>query len=214
MSESNLINSEQSQLSSGLQTPAVVIGTPASREVVRCARCMLVQYRTVSDLCRRCNQPLPRPQAEIAAAVAEPQPEPTPTFGAIPGVRHLDPLEVHGKTLPSFALGPRLRELRECKNLTQAQIARKAHVPRTYVSRIEHCHLLPGLGVVERLAGALEVEVLQLLPNQNGTPGPTVPNDPYWNALVRYFRLLQDSQRSEVLARVRSMVRPPHSSAA
>ncbi|MBI2816034.1 MAG: helix-turn-helix domain-containing protein [Acidobacteria bacterium] len=212
MSESSLTSSEQIRLNSGLPNPGMVIGAPAPREVVRCASCMLVQFRTLSDLCRRCDGPLPRPQVEIEPAAAEPQPQ--PTFGILPGVKHIEPLEVRGKTLPSFALGPRLRELRECKNLTQAQIARKAHVPRTYVSRIEHCHLLPGLGVVERLAEALEVEVLELLPHPNGTSQPAVANDPYWNALVRYFRLLQDTQRSQILARVRLMIRSPNSSAA
>src|SRR5437773_665278 len=122
------------------------------REVVRCGQCNLVQFRTISDLCRRCCLSLPRPQSELAAE-AEAEAAQAATEAARASERTA---EVHGKTMKEFQLGPRLRELREFKSLTQAQVARKAHVPRTYVSRIEHSHLLPGLGVAQRLADALQ----------------------------------------------------------
>jgi transcriptional regulator with XRE-family HTH domain len=206
MPESNLIASNPS-LNSTLQNPAVIIDAPIVREVVRCGGCMLVQFRTVSDLCRRCHRPLPRPLSEMVNSDIETNLEDSEP-AAMPSTRAIEPLDVRGKTLPGFALGARLRELRECKNLTQADIARKARVPRTYVSRIEHCHLLPGLGVVERLAEALEVEVTELLPNGSAGRTSSPPNDPYWNALVRHFRLLADDQRAEILQRVRTMIQP------
>lgn len=205
-------------INGGLQNPNLsVINNAGGREVVRCAQCLLVQFRTVSDLCRRCDRPLPRPlelsdadsgEAEEVAIGAPPQSAvreaPVPAIG------------YRGKTMADFSLGPRLRELREFKNLTQAQIARKARVPRTYISRIEHCHLLPGLGVAQRLADALAVGILELLPNSSKPSGDSGPSkDPYWSSFAHHFQQLRIEQQSAVLSRVRAILRQrPMSSAA
>jgi transcriptional regulator with XRE-family HTH domain len=125
------------------------------------------------------------------------------------------------KTVGKHALGPRLRELREFKNLTQADIAKRAHVPRTYISRIERAHLMPGLGVLQRLSGALEVGLLDLVP---GSAASRVPNkfttpeavgeaagissDSYWDSLVRYSRSLAEDQKVLILSKVRAMLGP------
>ncbi len=212
MSESLLAamagNLDAGTLNGAMQNPAVsVIDNGGAREVVRCAQCQLVQFRTVSDLCRRCDRPLPRPQLEMTSIAAHDAGDEMtgPPAERIAPVRAA---EYRGKTMRNFSLGRRLRELREYKNLTQAQTARKARVPRTYISRIEHCHLLPGLGVVQRLAEALSVGMLDLIPNPSDDAEDTgLPNDPYWNSLVRNFRPLQNDQKAAVLSRVRAMLR-------
>ena len=39
-----------------------------------------------------------------------------------------------------------------------------AHLPRTYISRIENGRILPGLGTLERVAGALHLNLPVLIP--------------------------------------------------
>jgi len=187
-----------------------VIQPVGAREVLRCAQCHLVQFRTASDLCRKCNRPLPRPLefADVASMEEE-------KAGGIAADRTMPvcPIVCHGKTIKNFSLGPRLRELRESGNLTQAEIARKASVPRTYVSRIEHGHLLPGLGVTQRLADALGVGILDLVPNANGE-NEAFSGDPYWTSLALHFSQLQIEEQALVLTRVQAMVRHRQMSAA
>ena len=182
-----------------------ISGTPAVREVLRCVDCHLVQFRTLSDLCRRCGRALPRPQAELdaLAAQAAAQAEASPS-----GVRAAADFEpaVTGKAMQELSLGARLRTIRESRNLTQAQLAKKARVPRTYVSRIEHAHLLPGLGVTQRIADALGVGLLDLVPSHGGGGGSRAAHDGYWNSLVRYYRGLGDKQRDAVMSKVRAML--------
>lgn len=184
-----------------------------AREVLRCAQCQLVQFRTASDLCRRCGRPLPR-LLEFAD-VASPEAEKTVQMAGEAPNRFvpLRAVEYHGKTMRNFSLGPRLRELREFGGLTQSDIARKARVPRTYISRIEHSHLLPGLGVVQRLAEALSVGILDLIPGAAGESEPS-SCDPYWTSLALHFGQLRSERKSLVLAKVRAMLHQRQRSAA
>jgi transcriptional regulator with XRE-family HTH domain len=178
-----------------------VLSTVAAREVLRCNECHLVQYRTLSDLCRRCGYALPRPQADLEAVAEQAH---ASLCGDSAGT-DID-LAVPGKAMQELSLGASLRAIRESRNLTQAQLAKKAHVPRTYVSRIEHAHLLPGLGVAQRLADALGVGLLDLVPSHSGGGGSRPAHDGYWNSLVRFYRGLGEEQRYAVLSKVRAML--------
>lgn len=182
----------------------VMPSAPAAREVLRCNECHLVQYRTLSDLCRRCGYALPRPQAELDAIAAQAEEQAQAALRSDGAGTDIDS-PVFGKALDELSLGARLRAIRESRDLTQAQLAKKARVPRTYVSRIEHAHLLPGLGVAQRLADALGVGLLDLVPSHGGG-GSRSAHDGYWNSLVRYYRGLGEEQRFAVLSKVRAML--------
>lgn len=177
----------------------------AAREVLRCNECQLVQFRTLSDLCRRCGHALPRPQAELEAVAEQAEALAHASLCGDSAGMDIDSA-VPGQAMQELSLGARLRAIRESSNLTQAQLAKKAHVPRTYVSRIEHAHLLPGLGVAQRLAGALGVGLFDLVPNRSGGGGSRPAHDGYWNSLVRYYRGLGEDQRYAVLSKVRAML--------
>lgn len=60
-------------------------------------------------------------------------------------------------------LARNLRRLRKDKGLSQEQFAFDAHIHRTYVSDIERGARNPTITVVEKLAGALDVTVSELL---------------------------------------------------
>lgn len=58
----------------------------------------------------------------------------------------------------------RLRELRQARNLTQAELARQAHVALSHLSKLESGDASPGLDLLDRLATSLGLSVTELFP--------------------------------------------------
>ena len=61
------------------------------------------------------------------------------------------------------ALGARLRELRKKKGLKLVALANKSGVSLAYVSEVERGRKLPSLEILDRLAGALGLSILDVL---------------------------------------------------
>ena len=92
--------------------------------------------------------------------------------------------------------------------MTQQDVAGRASVPRTYVSRVENARLLPGPLMLSRIASALDVAILKLLPpnrdgNGNGHSG--AENTSFWNALVEDFSQLTPEEMSRVMFVARTL---------
>lgn len=68
----------------------------------------------------------------------------------------------HAEIVRLFA--SRLRELRHSRGMTQADLARAAHITTSYVGRLEASGAAPGIDLVDRLATALGTSVNELLP--------------------------------------------------
>ncbi len=79
------------------------------------------------------------------------------------------PLPAEEEHHPDVAAG--VRGWRRVRGLTQKQLASAAHLPRTYISRIENGRILPGLTTLERVALALQVGLPSLLDRTNGRSG-------------------------------------------
>jgi transcriptional regulator with XRE-family HTH domain len=60
-------------------------------------------------------------------------------------------------------IGMQLRKIRAAKGLSQTELAKKARVSRAYVFRLEAGGSDPTVGVLQRLAKALGVQVTALL---------------------------------------------------
>src|SRR5438874_10944123 len=58
----------------------------------------------------------------------------------------------------------RLREVRQSRGMTQTDLARRASVTASYLSRLEGGRVAPGIDMVERIAAALGTTVADLLP--------------------------------------------------
>jgi transcriptional regulator with XRE-family HTH domain len=165
-----------------------------SREVVRCDRCLLVQFRTISNLCRRCHLSLDEEEPEVVTV--EPVPAMLPMHG---GPGHLN-------------LANSIRALRLRSGLSQRQLAGRMSVPRTYVSKIENEKATPTLSSLERLAKALEVTVPDLL--SGGERGRQeevreLMDDSFIADVLPYVSQLNGMQMSSILAQVRDLtVRP------
>jgi len=68
----------------------------------------------------------------------------------------------HSEIVRLFAA--RLRELRHSRGMTQAELARHAHVTTSYIGRLEAGGAAPGIDLVDRLARALGTIMTDLLP--------------------------------------------------
>lgn len=60
--------------------------------------------------------------------------------------------------------GSRLRELRQARDTTQADLAREAQVALSHLAKLEKGEAAPGLDLLERLAKALGTTITDLLP--------------------------------------------------
>src|SRR6266853_3625688 len=159
-----------------------------SREVVRCDRCLLVQFRTSNSLCRRCHLSLDEDEAEIA--VMTPAPE-------------VLPVNVHSNGRGHLKLAYSIRSLRLRNGLSQRQLAMRMNVPRTYVSKIENEKATPTLSSLARLARALEVTIPDLLNGPDAGPQEDVRdllNDNFIAELLPFVSQLSAMQLNSVLA--------------
>jgi transcriptional regulator with XRE-family HTH domain len=73
---------------------------------------------------------------------------------------------VHDEIVRRFA--DRLRQVRRSRGLTQAQLAERASVTPSYMTRLENATVAPGIDLADRLAVALGTTVADLLPT--GSP--------------------------------------------
>lgn len=61
-----------------------------------------------------------------------------------------------------------LRELRRARGLSQEEFADLVRIDRTYVSALERCRYAATIDVLEKVATALDIEVVDLLKAPKG----------------------------------------------
>ncbi|MSO20710.1 MAG: XRE family transcriptional regulator [Acidobacteria bacterium] len=178
------------------------VGSSAAREVVRCGDCSLVQFRTASDMCRRCTKPLPSllraPEAEPEAALHVA----TDPFGDLDDGQPVARAERNRRV----AMGSRLRACRIKMGLTQIEMAARLNIPRTYLSRIENDRLLPGPLMIAKFAFDLGLNVSDMLPSF----AAQIDGDRRWDGISRrilnVFEEMQPTDQAVVLQAARSML--------
>jgi transcriptional regulator with XRE-family HTH domain len=168
---------------------ATTLAPVDAREVVRCDRCQLVQFRTNNGLCRKCHACLDPDEPEIL--ISEPAPS-------------APPISEHGNGLQ---VASAIRALRQRSGLSQRQLAIRMSVPRTYVSKIENDKATPTLSSLERLAHALQVSVPDLLAGGTSREGELreLLSDGFIAELVPHVSQLNALQLNSVLTQVRDM---------
>lgn len=168
---------------------ATVMTPVASREVLRCDRCGLVQFSTSNLLCRRCHKPL-----EIE------EPEPVSSAGELAGARQTGERDNR--------VSVRLRELRNARRLSQRQLAARLDVPRTYISKIENGRAMPTLSSLQRLANALSVPLADMVHDARYEREREIAimlNDPFLAELSVWVAGLDGLHRAMVLSHLREM---------
>src|ERR1700723_1537439 len=169
---------------------ATTLATVEAREVLRCERCTLVQFRTANSLCRRCHKPL---------EVEEPE-RLVPQFAG-------EPEEAVAED-NSLQVARAVRDLRKGRNLSQRQLAGRMNVPRTYISKIENGKAMPTLSSLARLAKALQVDISALLRDANTRhrdETAVLMTDPFLAEIAAYTSQLDALQRSIFLNHVREL---------
>jgi len=178
---------------------ATTLAPVDSREVIRCDHCLLVQFRTTNNLCRRCHLSLDEDEPELAAPIPVPQ-----------------VLPMNGNGHGHLNLANSIRSLRLRSGLSQRQLAGRMSVPRTYVSKIENEKATPTLSSLERLARALEVTVPELLSGGERNRQEEIRElmeDQFIADILPYVAQLNGMQMSSILAQVRDLTVRPRRSA-
>ena len=160
------------------------------REVLRCESCKLVQYRTSSDICRRCKKSLLPEQPKLEATIS---------LVAEPTARTAE---------GGLQVASAVRDLRHVRNLSQRQLAARMGVPRTYISKIENGKAMPTLSSLDRLARALQVDISALLrdaPTRHQEETAVLMGDPFLAEIARYAAHLNSTQKSIFLNHVREL---------
>ena len=178
---------------------ATILSPVDSREVVRCDSCLLVQFRTTNDLCRRCHTSLDEDEEVLAPAA--PMPTLVPPLENVPG--HL-------------RLASSIRSFRLRGGMSQRQLAARMSVPRTYVSKIENEKACPTLSSLERLAKALCITIPDLLTGGERNRDEEIRElveDPFIAEIVPFLNKLNGMQMTSILGQVRDMTLHPRRSA-
>jgi transcriptional regulator with XRE-family HTH domain len=97
-------------------------------------------------------------------------------------------------------IGDRIREIREQKNLSQADIEARTGLFRCYVSRVENGHTVPSVPTLEKFARALEIPLYQLVYNGTEPPAPPVKRESdspaEWGSSGKSARFMKKLRRS------------------
>ena len=97
-------------------------------------------------------------------------------------------------------LGQRLKTLREQRQLSQVELARKAHLTQPALSRIEVGGVKqPRLAVLERLGKALEVPVGYLLGEVDEARAKTAPPEQMMGELIQTYERLSARERQQLV---------------
>lgn len=173
---------------------ATTLAPVDSREVVRCDSCHLVQFRTISNNCRKCRQCLDNEPEPVVAA-----PEVMPAVN-------------HNGSHPQIQIALAIRSLRRRAGLSQRQLAGRMAVPRTYVSKIENEKATPTLSSLERLANALEVTIPDLLRGDGRAREDEIialSEDPFIAECAPFIFQLDPMQRSSLMMQMRDLATRP-----
>jgi transcriptional regulator with XRE-family HTH domain len=72
-------------------------------------------------------------------------------------------------------IGDRLKQIRESKKLSQADIERRTGLLRCYLSRVENGHTVPVLETLEKITRAMEIPLYQVFYDGNAPESLAVP---------------------------------------
>lgn len=72
-------------------------------------------------------------------------------------------------------IGQRLREIRDAENLSQDDIEKATGLVRPYISRVENGHTVPTVRTLQKWAGAVGMQLYQVLYEGEKPPKPPKP---------------------------------------
>lgn len=176
--------------------PKKTLASSPDWNVVKCATCYLVQYRTRTDNCRKCLHELlpPTTLSAFLRTVLPPQPNLKPPATSNGNGRQQIIVE---------GIGGRIKTIREFRGLTQSELASKSKVSRSYLCRIEFGQMTPSLGTLEKIAEALCVPFkLFFVPEEDSS---LLILDPFISGLRPLLHKLEWEQWGGLLKRLQAI---------
>lgn len=174
------------------------------REVVRCQSCHLVQFRTACDLCRRCKRALPS-QIPLIVHTVEAAPVQSNGTGVAAAAHAEGRLTGETDSHQPLPLGRTVEQLRKAHGCSQEELARLVGIRRTYLSRVENGHVMPGPRIVSKIAQALGIEMQELLVREPSKRG-ALRIEPNSARLVKMFSEMQPREMAAIIATARQML--------
>jgi transcriptional regulator with XRE-family HTH domain len=117
-------------------------------------------------------------------------------------------LETEVESIDPHQIAQAARSLRDVRNLSQRQLAERMNVPRTYISKIESGRAMPTLISLDRLARALQVDIIALLRDprrRSPTEVAVLLADPFLAEIAGYVSQLDSLRRSIFLNHAREL---------
>jgi len=105
-------------------------------------------------------------------------------------------------------IGSTIRDFRLQKGMSQGDIEKRTGLLRCYLSRVENGHTVPSLETLQKIAGALELQLAQFFAEDNVSKEVSTLNLSeeeirFLTQVQRYSANLSDSDRRLLLAMVR-----------
>ena len=103
-------------------------------------------------------------------------------------------------------LGESIKKIRREKGLSQGEMQKRTGILRSYLSRVENGHTVPSFATLQRLASAMEINLGDFFPGDDGQPpGFPAAQPDYLQELENYIPQLSNEQRRELLEMVKQM---------
>ena len=106
-------------------------------------------------------------------------------------------------------IGPTIREFRLQKHMSQGDIEKRTGLLRCYLSRVENGHTVPSLETLQKIAGALDLQLSQFFAEDqvhkevSSTLNLSEEEIKFLTQVQRYSANLSESDRRLLLAMVR-----------
>lgn len=111
----------------------------------------------------------------------------------------------------NISVGKSLQAVRIDKGLSQGDVERRTGLLRSYLSRVENGHTVPSLDTLAKLAGALQVNISELVdpPQNKSTRSAPLFTDKrqarFWNLMRKYVPKLKERDRRVLVGLARRM---------
>jgi len=109
------------------------------------------------------------------------------------------------------SVGKSLQAVRIDKGLSQGDVERRTGLLRSYLSRVENGHTVPSLDTLAKIAGALQVNISELVDPPENKSARSAPlfgdkrQARFWNLMRKYVPKLKERDRRVLVGLARRM---------
>jgi transcriptional regulator with XRE-family HTH domain len=157
-----------------------------AREIVVCQHCLLTQFKTANNLCRKCNTSLDAPKT-------------TPSFQPPPVA--IAPVDC------AIGIGMAIRLLRIMHHMSQKSLSKAMGCPRTWVSKVEN-GTMPTMSSIRRFSDALGIptrSIVELACLNEEVARNFIATERFIGIVTHKAGALTDEQRNKLLDLIKKL---------